>query len=796
MTGRACLLILVLIFAAPALAEDDQPGEYAGRDARWWVGQLSKSGVREAALAAFRKMGRPALEPLGDALLSADRRTREGALLALQQLSVDPTPILGVLIEALGPAGPGTASRILSLIRRTGRSALPHLEVISGYLHCGDPAAASRALEVLGGLAPESRSELDRVLALTRDAKPRLRRQALEAAMRMGPDNGEVVKALALELTRSGDRDREALLKAAAPLSPDAPGFAALIVRQGQDSYAPARAEVAMRLQVIVANDPTRLGALTALLQDADSLVRRRAAGSIRGLGSVAAPAAEALTRLLGNADSTDDLPAIEALAGIGPAAASALPTVLDMIEVREPSEQLKYAVAKLFAGTPAVAMKALCSEEAGVRDIGLRVVSCWSPEVWKEQVPAVLDPLEVALRQVGYHSQWESGILQTLSLLSAEEPRVVSLFVAMARARCPETRRQAALYLAARERNVPRILELVSSPDAAEREFALLVFASGVNRHGESRALAGLMCLLHSEDVIIREQVGRFLVQRVLRGVGDSFSDRDGAALAAAAVALLNDPELGYFALRGLGSLGSYALPHLDALFALLSETGPNSRNIGAAFSLREIARSGEEAAARVNPRLLLVFKGDDPVAAAAAANGLNLDPEYDRALLSGLPELIRDPRTTVHSPAVAATGAMKERAVSLVPVLLEIVTNPPSGSHIDTAAICALDEIIPDDERVIRIAITATLDPEDRFHKVRYRNVLFTGGKNTTNLLAESLATASPRERILLLGVLGSRRAKSRAVIDRIRPFLTDPNCAVSEAARNALYWIEQEE
>ena len=149
MLGRTCLLFVVLLLAAPALAEDDKPGEYAGRDAKWWVGQFSKPGGRSAALAALRKIGRPALEPLGEALSSESRPTREGALLSLQQLRVDPAPILPALVKALDAAPPVTAAHILLVIKRTGKAALPHLEIIASYLEREDPAAAQRALEIL-----------------------------------------------------------------------------------------------------------------------------------------------------------------------------------------------------------------------------------------------------------------------------------------------------------------------------------------------------------------------------------------------------------------------------------------------------------------------------------------------------------------------------------------------------------------------------------------------------------------------------------------------------------------------
>ena len=68
MTFRHCLLMLValalvLLIAAPVPAQEDRPGHYAGRDAGWWIGQLSDRKTYPAALVALRKIGRPALEP-------------------------------------------------------------------------------------------------------------------------------------------------------------------------------------------------------------------------------------------------------------------------------------------------------------------------------------------------------------------------------------------------------------------------------------------------------------------------------------------------------------------------------------------------------------------------------------------------------------------------------------------------------------------------------------------------------------------------------------------------------------
>ena len=75
-------LVLGMCLGAPASAEDE-PGTYAGKDARWWVGQLADREGAQAARVAFKKIGRPALEPLADALDADDRSVRYAASRAL-----------------------------------------------------------------------------------------------------------------------------------------------------------------------------------------------------------------------------------------------------------------------------------------------------------------------------------------------------------------------------------------------------------------------------------------------------------------------------------------------------------------------------------------------------------------------------------------------------------------------------------------------------------------------------------------------------------------------------------------
>ncbi|MEN8150236.1 MAG: HEAT repeat domain-containing protein [Planctomycetota bacterium] len=784
--GRIVVALLMLLgLAGSGLAQEDPPGTYAGRDATWWIGQLSDPNGYRAAMVAFRKIGRPALNPLVDALSSEDRKIRRGALAGLKEVRVSKAPVVDLLVEALDPRDLDFSGRVLDLIESTGRAALPHLDTVAPYVSCGHREASTRALGILIRLTPESRKELPRVLTLIENTDPRRRRHVVEAAVRIAPDSGEVVAALAKEIGRANDQDRRRLLSATRRLRPDAPGFADLVCGLAADPSPRVREEVARRLGSIALADPDRVPVLAGLLVDRDGDVRMAAARSAASMGSAAAPAVGALISMLGNEDFEDDLPAVAALAAIGPPAAPAFPAVVAMLERKVPSEHMKGAVINFIAGDQDMVVRALRSEKEGPRGIALHLLSGWSTEGWAAQLPAVLEPLGAVLLATVKGDHTERRILDGLSPLAATHPEVLRFYLRLAKARSPFIRDQAAAQLAGKRENLPLLAELLSSSDRDEVMFALRSLGSRPYATVIEGAAAPLAALLDSDDAAIRTAAAEVLLGA---GIHDLPAERRPAA-ARAAVELLDHPKLRESAVGWLGALGEAALPHVDALLRLLADEDPHQFNKRAAWALRDIARSSDAARKAVLPRVVEVFEGDDAVAAAAAAHALGMFPECAETLCARLPALMRDPRKTVHFNAVGAVEAMGNRAEPLVPVLLEIAHSPPEGSHVDGWAVNALRRLAPDDERFLSLVLERFLDEKRAGERPLYQQALLAGGEAAAMAVAAALGEADTEGKLRLLGVLRQLGGRARDAVPRVKPLTKHEDPRVAKAAKELI-------
>ncbi|MEN8150237.1 MAG: hypothetical protein ABFS86_10465, partial [Planctomycetota bacterium] len=223
--------LLCLLLALPAYGQADEPGTYAGRDASWWVGQLADEEAWKAARAALEKIGRPALEPLAEALTGKDPAVRKRALAVLRSLLVSKAPIVDHLVAALDPDDLRFTTDLLSLIQGTGPAAIPHLDTLVPYLACERRAAANLVRQLLYSLGPRADRVLPEVLMMAREGAAPARAMAVCAAIFLAPGSGEVVRAFGEVLPTAGDDDRKQLLFSAGSLRPDAPGYADLLAR-------------------------------------------------------------------------------------------------------------------------------------------------------------------------------------------------------------------------------------------------------------------------------------------------------------------------------------------------------------------------------------------------------------------------------------------------------------------------------------------------------------------------------------------------------------------------------------
>jgi len=777
------LLLLLVGWAGDARA-DDADGTYAGKDARWWIGQLLDRDGATAAYVALKKIGTPALEPLAEALSSDRPALRHGAARALKVVRGDLTPLLPKLLAALKGDDPVLQVLVLPLFHRVGLAGAAHLKAIMPLLRSPNRNLLPATLSLLQSWADQARPALPLVLDVARSGPPRQRLRALAVAIVLAPDAAEIVPVARRLFEHGDDRQRRSVITTLGKLQPEVSGLDALVVLAARDPLPGVRAAAASLLGAIALEVPERQADLIALLGDADRDVQMRAAYAVMRLGSRAGAAAAApLERILEDPDGSAHVAALRALAAIGQPGEHAFPLVMHLLDTSKPSRELKYAAQAYLAARVPLTLKALEQEDPRVQAFAIRIVSGWSPERWAGALPRLIGPLQAVLLHAAAPGTYEGRILERIGRLAPDHPAALKALLAMSAARSKTIRSQAARLLGAQSGQAALLLELFSGTNPAERAFAEDALLLALRMRGQA-VQARLLALLQHEDADLRERAARLLVRSGLMLDPATLGEPQAKALAAAAAGLLAVPADRGKAVSLLGRLGSHALPYADALLALLGETGT-----GPAWALATIARSSALARELVEPRLLAFLAGADPVVAAQAALAVGALGSHDDLLLRHLPALMKSANKWVYYPAVDAAGNLGVRAAPLLPLLIELVAEPTAGTHVEINALAALTRMAPDDVRVVRVALQGLADPRRKDQANAYLGLLRSGGEHAIDLMADALVQARAETQVQLLGVLARFRLRASRVRDRVRPLVESPDARVARQAKATL-------
>lgn len=779
--------VTLIVRSAPILAQEDAPGQYAGRDAKWWIAKLADDEEFRGAQAALLKIGGPAQIPLAMALREKDRSTRDRALFTLRQMRLDPTPVFDLVLLAMDPRDARFTRSLLGWFQSLGRSALPCLSYIAPSLECGDRETVRIVLACLVGLAPESRKELPRVFAVARTGEPRLRVAAVDAAARIAPDDPEVVAILAEVMKTADDDGRRDLLIAAGHLHPEVPGLAEVVVWCSKDPAAAVGVQAAGLLAEIVLVDRSRLDALLALLDDSEVGVRSAAASAASKLGTIATPAVARLTALLVNDAPEDDLNAMTALTAIGTAASSAWPAMMNLLDRFEPPYRMfKRAFLDTLALDPGLAIQALSSDREPPRRLALEAIYAWTWPEWRARFDQVREPLARALRLATDPVSYEIQILVKFQQMRYEGSRLHDFYLSLADAASPRVRQMAGQLFSTHAEAVPALLCLLAGEDARKRDFAWQVFLQDTSGGRLKEVQNGLLPLLHGDNPAAADLAARLLVRHYFIHETAGLTEQDGTALAERFAGMFDDPEDRRMAVIRMGAMGAFALPYVEKLLTRLEEEETWLLKSEAAASLRRIAASGDAAAEMVTPLLQAVLTGDDAVTAAAVARAVARDEPFQAVILKLLPGLLGDPRPKVRINAIMAAGVLGERAESLVPILLALAGEPSGDLQVRGVAITALAGIVPGDERVLCLCVQALLrEPHGGGHTF----ILMNGGEPAARLLADALPSASTKKKVEILAILSQLGSAAYGVVDRIRPLLEHPDKEVARVAEMAL-------
>ena len=256
--------------------------------------------------------------------------------------------------KVLGRIGPGAGT------------AAPALRAMLGDEQAVIRAAAA---EALGGISPAAVPALIQAL---QDPEKEVRQAAVSALGEVGAEAAAAVPDLVALLPQDGPRglhvvfplsrigpaavpaliqalrgrDTDVRSRAAQVLGligPEAQAAAPTLVEVLRDPEARVRVRAAEALWQ-VAQDPTGVALLAAVLGDEDGVLRRDAARFLGQMGPAARPAVPALVEALRDADDATRVPVAEVLGRIGPGAAAAVPALAEAL--REPEDPISRTAA------------------------------------------------------------------------------------------------------------------------------------------------------------------------------------------------------------------------------------------------------------------------------------------------------------------------------------------------------------------------------------------------------------------------------------------------------------------
>jgi HEAT repeat protein len=301
---------------------------------------------------------------LKELLQTSDLLTRVRAANALWDLDPQPKPVLPIYLQGikdpdfrirhqaaeglvrLGPAAREAIPALIEILKAPtggfgnevyealGRMDAPGLPSILGLLDNPESRVRNLGCQVIAALGPAAATAVPKLIPLLKDQDLGVRRAAVQALSRIGAAARPATEALA-ELTR--DKNilvRLESLTALEQIRPDPRRVEPVAVEALKDGNVHVRIRAASLLFAVAPKHADILPSALELLKQPAS--RHAALDLIGRMGPAAAGAVPALTKMLADRDTNVRRQAIPALGRIGPAAKSAVPALLEQLNTSD----------------------------------------------------------------------------------------------------------------------------------------------------------------------------------------------------------------------------------------------------------------------------------------------------------------------------------------------------------------------------------------------------------------------------------------------------------------------------
>ncbi len=350
-TAYACAMMFLILGTTCACEvacaeEESSPAVYGGKDAAWWITQLSESKGQSAARAALRMMGQAAVPALAKSLREeSSTQKRQYILDVFYDGSFDIASVASTFASLLHRDAQIDRIAVLNVIEKSqGIDAL--LPVVRELLY--DKKLARHAAKVYTRSDLNVTLDPELIIHLAASPDSHVRFTALKH-LGKSKDLGKGQRVLIESL--AGDSDARVARLALMQMARWRPDTVAVetLVRMSSAAHPLLRRFAAKRMLKARGADADTRARVVAMLDDPDSHTRIAAAGALAATKRVESEAVPALLEMLRSADPRARSVATAALGHAGDATAPAVPELLRLAKGRNGSTQARAALRELW---------------------------------------------------------------------------------------------------------------------------------------------------------------------------------------------------------------------------------------------------------------------------------------------------------------------------------------------------------------------------------------------------------------------------------------------------------------
>jgi HEAT repeat protein len=330
-----------LLLTRNAAAENLSASKASSQEITSLIKKLKSNDEREldTAIAKLKKIGKPAIPALIEALRDQNLLVRRSAAQILVRIG---SPAIPALVKALKNSGVRVrAAYTLGNIRAEAKAATPQLILLLKDFDVDVRLSATYALKNIGA---EAKIAVPKLIPLLKDSEANVRGSAASALGSIGPEARTALSQLVRLLKDSEANVRGSAASALGSIGAEAKTAVPQLVPLLKDSDVEVRSSVAFALGSIGLEAKTAVPQLVSLLKDSDTNVRNNAAFALDRIGAEAKAAVPQLIPLLKNSDANVRISAASALDRIGAEAKTAVPQLIPLL--KDPDQNVRISTA------------------------------------------------------------------------------------------------------------------------------------------------------------------------------------------------------------------------------------------------------------------------------------------------------------------------------------------------------------------------------------------------------------------------------------------------------------------